>query len=163
MIRSAASFTATRRFRTPWTVLGQFGEFVVVRGEQRLGARVSAAMCSTTAQASESPSYVAVPRPISSRMMKLRGVAVFRMTAVSVISTMNVERPRARLSEAPIRVKIRSISGSMRRVRGHPASHLRQNRDQRCLPQIRDLAAHIRTRDDADLVAPRHSDKDRSG
>ena len=43
--------------------------------------------------------------------MKLRDVAVLRITAVSVISTMNVERPRARLSEAPMRVKIRSMSG----------------------------------------------------
>ena len=52
-----------------------------------------------------------MPRPISSRMMKLRGVAVFRITAVSVISTMKVERPRARLSEAPMRVKMRSMMG----------------------------------------------------
>ncbi len=44
--------------------------------------------------------------------MRLRGVAVFRITAVSVISTMKVERPRARLSDAPMRVKMRSISGS---------------------------------------------------
>jgi len=35
-----------------------------------------------------------------------------QITAVSVISTMNVERPRARLSDAPMRVKMRSISGS---------------------------------------------------
>ena len=45
--------------------------------------------------------------------MKLRGVAVFRITAVSVISTMNVERPRARLSEAPMRVKMRSMTGRL--------------------------------------------------
>ena len=45
--------------------------------------------------------------------MKLRGVAVFRMTAVSVISTMKVERPRARLSDAPMRVKMRSMSGRL--------------------------------------------------
>ena len=43
--------------------------------------------------------------------MKLRGVAVLRMTAVSVISTMKVERPRERLSEAPMRVKMRSMTG----------------------------------------------------
>ena len=45
--------------------------------------------------------------------IKLRGVAVFRMTAVSVISTMNVERPRARLSLAPMRVKTRSTTLSL--------------------------------------------------
>ncbi len=53
-----------------------------------------------------------MPRPISSSTTKLRGVAVFRITAVSVISTMKVERPRARLSEAPMRVKMRSINGN---------------------------------------------------
>jgi hypothetical protein len=37
---------------------------------------------------------------------------VFKITAVSVISTMNVDRPRARLSDAPIRVKTRSTIGS---------------------------------------------------
>ena len=56
---------------------------------------------------------MAVPRPISSSTMKLRGVAVFRMTAVSVISTMKVERPRARLSDAPMRVKMRSMRGRL--------------------------------------------------
>ncbi len=45
--------------------------------------------------------------------MKLRGVAVLRITAVSVISTMKVERPRARLSDAPMRVKMRSINGRL--------------------------------------------------
>jgi hypothetical protein len=44
--------------------------------------------------------------------MRLREVAVFRITAVSVISTMNVERPRARLSAAPMRVKTRSTMGT---------------------------------------------------
>ena len=45
--------------------------------------------------------------------MRLRAVAVLRMAAVSVISTMKVERPRERLSEAPMRVNTRSISGSV--------------------------------------------------
>ena len=55
-----------------------------------------------------SPSNVLVPRPISSRMIRLRGVALFRMFAVSLISTMNVDCPRARSSLAPMRVKMRS-------------------------------------------------------
>src|ERR1051325_7091133 len=38
------------------------------------------------------------------------GVAVLRMAAVSVISTIKVERPRARLSLAPMRVKMRSTT-----------------------------------------------------
>jgi uncharacterized membrane protein len=51
---------------------------------------------------------VLVPRPISSISTRLSRVALFRMLAVSVISTMNVERPPARSSAAPMRVKIRS-------------------------------------------------------
>src|ERR1051326_547732 len=45
--------------------------------------------------------------------MKLRGVAVLRITAVSVISTMKVDRPRDKLSDAPMRVKMRSITGRL--------------------------------------------------
>ncbi len=56
------------------------------------------------------PSKVEVPRPISSRTIRLRGVAWLRMLAVSVISTMKVDWPRARLSLAPTRVKIRSTT-----------------------------------------------------
>ena len=41
---------------------------------------------------------------------KLRLVAVLRMLAVSIISTMNVLSPRTRLSEAPTRVKMRSTT-----------------------------------------------------
>ena len=78
--------------------------------------------------------------------MKLRGVAVFRMTAVSVISTMKVDRPRARLSDAPMRVKIRSTTGSSA-IPPAQRPHLRQDRDQRRLPQISALAAHVRARD----------------
>src|SRR6516225_8446029 len=44
--------------------------------------------------------------------MRLRADAVFKITAVSVISTMNVDRPRERLSDAPMRVKVRSIRGN---------------------------------------------------
>ncbi len=50
-----------------------------------------------------------VPRPISSMSTRLARVALFRMFAVSVISTMNVERPPVRSSAAPMRVKMRSI------------------------------------------------------
>gem|GEM_PF-4878819 len=58
----------------------------------------------------ESPSKVAVPRPISSRMTKDRGPAWLRMVAVSTISTMKVERPRARSSAAPTRLNRRSMT-----------------------------------------------------
>jgi hypothetical protein len=39
---------------------------------------------------------------------RLSRVALFRMFAASVISTMKVERPPARSSAAPMRVKMRS-------------------------------------------------------
>ncbi len=65
-------------------------------------------MYSATAQAIETPSKVEVPRPISSIMIRLRGVALRRIPAASIISSIKVDWPRARLSPAPTRVKIRS-------------------------------------------------------
>ena len=50
------------------------------------------------------PSKVEVPLPISSRMRSERGVAFLRMSATSFISTMNVDCPEARSSDAPMRV-----------------------------------------------------------
>ena len=50
-----------------------------------------------------------VPRPISSSMTRLRARwPWWRMFAVSLISTMKVDWPRARSSLAPTRVKMRS-------------------------------------------------------
>src|ERR1700685_1009385 len=46
------------------------------------------------------PSTVAVPRPSSSRITKLFSVALCRISLVSDISTMKVERPRANSSDA---------------------------------------------------------------
>ena len=51
-----------------------------------------------------------MPRPISSRMTSERGPAWFRIAAVSTISTMKVERPRARSSAAPTREKSASTT-----------------------------------------------------
>ncbi len=51
-----------------------------------------------------------MPRPTSSRITSERGVAWWRMLAVSVISTMKVDSPRASMSDAPTRVKMRSVS-----------------------------------------------------
>ena len=64
------------------------------------------------------PSNVLVPRPISSSTMRLRGVALFRMFAVSVISTMKVDCPRVRSSLAPMRVKMRSTRSIRASVAG---------------------------------------------
>src|SRR5258706_264790 len=66
-------------------------------GEERL-------VCRATAEASDNPSKLLVRRPISSMSPRLRAVALCRMLAVSVISTMKVERPPARSSPAPMRV-----------------------------------------------------------
>ena len=52
-----------------------------------------------------------VPRPISSNMTRDFAVALRRMYAVSLISTMNVDCPLARSSDAPTRVKMRSVTG----------------------------------------------------
>jgi len=70
-----------------------------------------ATIASATAHAIEIPSKVEVPRPISSRTTRLRDVISCRIAAVSDISTMNVDWPAARLSLAPMRVKMRSTSG----------------------------------------------------
>ena len=56
------------------------------------------------------PSNVEVPRPISSRITKLSFVAFFRISATSVISTMKVDCPAARSSDAPTRVKMASTT-----------------------------------------------------
>ena len=64
--------------------------------------------CSTQPQAIERPSKVAVPRPISSRMTNERSLAWFKIVAVSTISTIKVDRPRAKSSAAPTRLNNRS-------------------------------------------------------
>ena len=53
---------------------------------------------------------MAVPRPISSSTTNDRSVAWVRMAAVSTISIMKVERPRARSSPAPTRLNRRSTT-----------------------------------------------------
>ena len=66
------------------------------------------AICSTTAHAMLKPSNVLVPLPISSRIRRLLGVAFLRILATSVISTINVDCPEARSSDAPTLVNILS-------------------------------------------------------
>jgi hypothetical protein len=76
------------------------------------------------AKASATPSKVEVPRPISSISTRLFSVAPCRMAAASVISTMKVERPEARSSEAPMRVKIASSGPSTQRLAGTKLPHV---------------------------------------
>ena len=63
---------------------------------------------STTDHAIERPSKVEVPLPISSKINKLFLVALFKIFATSFISTMNVDWPVDKSSEAPTLVKILS-------------------------------------------------------
>ena len=65
-------------------------------------------MYSITARAMLIPSKVLVPRPTSSRMIRLFLVAYFKICATSFISTIKVLCPVARSSLAPTRVKILS-------------------------------------------------------
>ena len=56
------------------------------------------------------PSKVEVPRPISSSTTRLLEVAFFRISATSVISTIKVDCPAERSSDAPMRVKMASTT-----------------------------------------------------
>ena len=64
------------------------------------------------------PSNVDVPLPISSRISRELFVAFFKILLTSVISTMKVERPLERSSDAPIRVKILSTRPIFAEVAG---------------------------------------------
>jgi hypothetical protein len=59
------------------------------------------------------------------------------MFGVSCISTMKVDCPRAMLSEAPTRAKMRSTIGIFASLRRYERSGLREQRQQCGLPQIR--------------------------
>ena len=147
------SRTTTWKLATRGQRVGEIGQLVVVRREDRLRARRGFdARCSATAQARLRPSNVDVPRPISSRMTRLRDVALCRMFAVSCISTMNVDWPRAMLSDAPTRANRRSTTGSfaVRAGTNEPACAIRQSSAR--LAQVGRLAAHVRAGQDDQLV-----------
>ena len=74
------------------------------------------------------------------------------MLAVSCISTMNVDWPRAMLSEAPTRAKSAIDDRELGRPRGHERAGLRHQAEQRRLSQVRRLAAHVRAGQDDELV-----------
>ena len=78
---------------------------------------------SSTARAMLMPSKVEVPRPISSKIMRLFLVAFFRISATSAISIINVDWPAERSSDAPTRVKIASTMPISATAAGtkHPA------------------------------------------
>ena len=77
---------------------------------------------------------------------------LFRMLAVSFISTIKVDSPEEILSEAPTRVKILSTSPIEAHLGRHEAPHLRHERDQGRLTQQGRLTRHVRTCKDDDLL-----------
>ncbi len=111
--------------------IGQIRQLVIVRGEQRprprradwsRGVRPRPTRCSGRRTSPCRGRFRPAPPGCAS-------VAVCRMRAVSRISTMNVECPRAMLSEAPTRAKMRSTIGSLACARGHERSGLRHQAD----------------------------------
>ena len=129
----------------------QLRQFEIVRGEQREAAVVSI-RCRAIAHASARPSKVEVPRPTSSISTSECSVAPFRIAADSVISTMKVERPPARSSAAPMRVKMRSIGPITALVGRHEAADVGQQRDQRHLAHEGRFTAHVGAGDQQQLA-----------
>ena len=82
-------------------------------------------------------------------------VAWCKIFAVSFISTMNVDSPRANESAAPMRVNIRSTMPILRFRRRHEAAHLGENHDQRHLAHVGRLAGHVRPGEQNDLLSTR--------
>jgi hypothetical protein len=96
---------------------------------------------------------VLVPRPISSRITSERRVASRRIAAVSRISTMKVLSPRATLSLAPTRERMRSTTPTCAALRGHVAAELGEDHDQRDLAHQRGFAGHVGARDEPQPLA----------
>ena len=86
-------------------------------------------------------------------MTRLCGVAKRRMFEVSIISTMKVDSPRARSSDAPTREKIRSTTPIAGAPGRNEAAGLRHQHEQGGLPQIGRLAAHVGSGEQDDLRA----------
>ena len=82
-------------------------------------------------------------------------MAVLRMRAVSVISTMNVLWPRDSSSLAPTRAKIRSATPIVASLGRHEAADLGHQRDQRDLADVGALARHVRAGDQQDRARRR--------
>jgi len=87
--------------------LFELGEFVVVGGEERLGVAVLMDEFDDGPGDGETVVGGGAAADLVEEDERARGCGI-ENGGVSVISTMKVERPRARLSEAPMRVKMRS-------------------------------------------------------
>ena len=134
--------------------VGQVGQLVVVRGEQRLRARRGVASPGTRPRPTRCSGRRRWRCRGRSRRAR-RGCATWRRSgccAVSCISTMNVDCPRAMLSDAPTRAKMRSTIAELGLARRHERPGLRHQAEQRRLPQVGGLAAHVRAREDHELA-----------
>ncbi len=78
-------------------------------------------------------------------------MALFKIRAVSVISTMNVLWPRASSSLAPTRAKMRSAIPMRGTLCRHKTADLRHQRQQGDLPDVGAFAGHVRAGDQQDL------------
>jgi hypothetical protein len=131
----------------------ELGQLVVVGGEQRLGAVVLVQVLDDRPGQRQAVEGGGAAADLVEDHQALGLVAWCRMLAVSIISTMKVDSPRARSSLAPTRVKTRSTIRS--RPRG-PARSSRpgpSGRSARDLAQVGRLAAHVGAGEQHDLRA----------
>ena len=128
--------------------VGQVGELVIVRREERLRPRASVRgqMLGDGPGEAQAVERGGAAADLVEDDQAARASRVCRMLAVSCISTMNVDWPRAMLSDAPTRAKMRSTIGSFAVARRHERAGLRHQADQRRLAQVGGLAAHVRAR-----------------
>ena len=116
--------------------VGQIGQFVVVGGEEGAAVGRRGRCVRRWPRRGDRPSSVLVPRPISSRMTRLWSVALLRMLAVSVISTMKVDWPPWISSLAPMRVKRRSAMPMRGALGGDVAADLGEEGDEGDLADV---------------------------
>src|SRR5581483_5927417 len=76
-------------------------------------------------------------------MTRERSVELWRMLAVSAISTINVDWPRERSSLAPMRLKTLSMMPMCAFFGGDEGTHLGKNSDEGCLTNESGFAGHV--------------------
>ena len=86
------------------------------------------------------------------RMSREAGVACFNIFAISFISTMKVDWPEARSSDAPMRVNTLSTMPMVALFAGTKGAYLRHEHDERRLAHVGGLTGHVRPRDNGHAV-----------
>jgi hypothetical protein len=113
--------------------------------------RLISCRCSIAAQAIESPSKVAVPRPISSRMTSARSGLVEDRGGLDHLD--HEGRASARQIVGGADAREQPVDDADAGARRHEGAHLRQERDQRVLAQEGRLTRHVRAGDQPDRPA----------